>query len=105
MFTMKSKVVSWRSVVNGDFVQSDKQKVVMDITSQFQNFCVSFHKCHTLFCMRLSQSRLSQVLCKLGFKSAHGCTQNMENDFVFDFFRVLPQRCQRISESHQTSNR
>jgi hypothetical protein len=38
------------SVVNDDDVQS-----VKDVTSQFQNFCVNFHKFQELSSMRLSQ--------------------------------------------------
>jgi hypothetical protein len=40
------------------------KKFVKDGTSQFQNFHVNFQKFHTLFCMRLSQARLSQVLTR-----------------------------------------
>jgi hypothetical protein len=55
MFTMKSEVVGRPSVVSDDLVQSVDQKLVKDSAPQFQNFCVNFHKFHTLFSTRLSQ--------------------------------------------------
>jgi hypothetical protein len=30
--------------------------------------------------------KLSQVLCKMGSKNAHRCTENAENGISFDFF-------------------
>jgi hypothetical protein len=54
MFTMKSEVVNWPSVVSEDLVQSVDQKFVKDGASQFQNFYVNFHKFHALFSVRLS---------------------------------------------------
>jgi hypothetical protein len=38
-------------------------------------------------------------------KNAHQCTKNAGDGFSFDFLRVIPQRCQWISQSHRTSNR
>jgi hypothetical protein len=32
-----------------------------------------------------SKVRLSQVLRKIGYENAHGCAQNAENGFGFDF--------------------
>jgi hypothetical protein len=55
MFAMKSELVCWTSVVSDDLVQSVDQKFVKDGASQFQNFCVNFHKFHTLFSTGLSQ--------------------------------------------------
>jgi hypothetical protein len=66
-------------------------------TSQFPNFHVNFHKFHAL-------SRLSQVLCKTGFENVHGCAQNTEYGFGFDFFTTKPQRWHWISRSHCMSN-
>jgi hypothetical protein len=37
---------------------------VKDGASQFQNFCVNFHKFYALSSMRLSQVRLSEVLAR-----------------------------------------
>jgi hypothetical protein len=34
-----------------------------------------------------SQARLSQVLHRMGSENAHGCAQNEENDFGFDFLK------------------
>jgi hypothetical protein len=55
--------------------------------SQFQNFHVNFNKFHAQFSTRLSQSRLSQVLRKMGSENAHGCAQNAGNDFGFHSLR------------------
>jgi hypothetical protein len=60
---------------------------------------VNFHKFNALFSMRLSQTRLSQALWEMGSKNAHGRAQNAENASGFDFFRVIPQRWRRISQS------
>jgi hypothetical protein len=49
----------------------------------WKNFYVNFHKFLTLFSMRLSQARLSQVLCNMGSENVHGCAQNTENGFGF----------------------
>jgi hypothetical protein len=46
-FTVKSGMVSLASVVRERFMKAD--------ASEFQNFCVNFHKFHALFPMRLSQ--------------------------------------------------
>jgi hypothetical protein len=61
------------------------KKFLKDGDSQFQNFRVNFHKFHALFCTRLSQTRLSQVLRKMDSENAHGCAQNAKNSFGFDF--------------------
>jgi hypothetical protein len=61
------------------------KKFVKDSASQFQNFCVNFHKSHTLFCTRFSQASLSQGMHKMGSENAHGCTQRAQNFFSFDF--------------------
>jgi hypothetical protein len=61
------------------------KKSLKDGASQFQNFCVNFHKFHTPFSMRLSQAKLSQILCKMVSENAHRCPQNTENGFGFDF--------------------
>jgi hypothetical protein len=53
-------------------------------TSQFQNFRVNFHKFRALICTRLSQ--LPQVLRKMCSENAHGCAQNAENGFGFEYF-------------------
>jgi hypothetical protein len=52
---MKSKVVSWPSVISDDFVQSDDQTFVKSGASEFQNFLVNFHKFHAIFSAGLSQ--------------------------------------------------
>jgi hypothetical protein len=62
------------------------KKFVKDGSSQLHNFLVIFYKFHALFSMRLSQARLSSwVLCKMGSENVHGCTQNTQNGFDFDF--------------------
>jgi hypothetical protein len=55
MFTMKSKVVGQPSVVSDNFVQivDPKKKNVKDSISQFQNFCVNFHKFHTRLVLKM----------------------------------------------------
>jgi hypothetical protein len=58
MFTLKSEVVSQPSVVSDELVQNadkKKKKIVKEVTSRLQNFCVNFHKFHALFSMRFSQ--------------------------------------------------
>jgi hypothetical protein len=60
------------------------KKFVKDGTSQFQNFCVNFHKFHALFSMRLSQARLSEVLEGWVSKMLTG-VHKIENGFGFDF--------------------
>jgi hypothetical protein len=54
------------SVVSDDLVQSVDQKFVKSGASHFQNFHVNLHKLHTLSSMGLTQTTLSQVLCKMG---------------------------------------
>jgi hypothetical protein len=46
-----------------------------------------FHKFHALFSTRLSQARLSQVVCKMGSENAHRCAHNMENGFGHERWR------------------
>jgi hypothetical protein len=46
MFTIKSELVRWPSVVSDDLVQSVDQIIVKDHASQYQNFRVNFHKFH-----------------------------------------------------------
>jgi hypothetical protein len=46
----------WPSVVHDDLVQSVyEKKKLKDDASQFQNYCVYFHKFDTLFSTRFSQ--------------------------------------------------
>jgi hypothetical protein len=93
MFTLKSEMVGRLSVVSDDFVRSVDQKIC-----ERRRFTISelyrmnLHKFHTLFCTRLSQSRLSLVLLKMSSENFHGCAQNAGNGFSFDFFRATPQR-------------
>jgi hypothetical protein len=49
VFTMKSEVVGWPSVVSDDFVQNEIRH------SQFQNFLMNFRKFHALSSTKLSQ--------------------------------------------------
>jgi hypothetical protein len=74
------------------------KKLEKDGDSQFQNFRVNFHKFHAVFPTRLSQARPSQVLRKMFSENAHGCAQNPENGYGFDFFRPRPQRWRWISQ-------
>jgi hypothetical protein len=67
------------------------KKFVKDSISQFRNFHVNFHRFHPLFSTRLSQTRLSQVLRKMGFVNAYMCAQIAENGFGFDFFGAISQ--------------
>jgi hypothetical protein len=85
MFTMKSEEVGRPSVASDDLVQSVEQKFVKNLASQFQNFPLNFHKLHTLFSMRLSQARLSQVSRKMDSENADGCAHDAENGFGFEF--------------------
>jgi hypothetical protein len=62
------------------------KKFVKDGTSQFQKFLVNFHKFRALFCMRLSQTRLPQVLRNMGYENACGWAQNAANGLDLDFF-------------------
>jgi hypothetical protein len=55
MFTMKSEVVGWSSVVSGDLVQSVDQKLCERRCFTISVLLVNFHKFHALFSMRLSQ--------------------------------------------------
>jgi hypothetical protein len=62
------------------------KKFVNDGASQFHNFQANFSKFQALFSKKLSQlARISQALSKTGLINAHGCAQNAENDFGFDF--------------------
>jgi hypothetical protein len=61
-----------QSIVSDDLVKVLNKKFVKDDASQFQKFCVNLSKFHILFSMILSQARLSQVLCKMGFKMLMG---------------------------------
>jgi hypothetical protein len=51
MFRMKTES-GGSSVVSDDLVQNVDIKFVKDGASQFQNFCVNFHKFHALLSMR-----------------------------------------------------
>jgi hypothetical protein len=55
MFTMKSEVVGWPSVLSDDPVRSVDKKFEKDGGSQFQNFRLNFHRLQPLFSTRLSQ--------------------------------------------------
>jgi hypothetical protein len=54
MFTIKSEEVGWPSVVMILFKVLTR-KFVKDGASQFQNFCVNYHKFHALVSTTLSQ--------------------------------------------------
>jgi hypothetical protein len=63
---------------------------VRDSTSQFQNFCVDFHKFHALFSTGLSHLGLTITsFAQDGFQNAHGCAQNTEDGFGFNFSTVV----------------
>jgi hypothetical protein len=53
--TNAHEVVGWPSVVSDDLVQSVDQKCCEKGASQFQNFCVNFHKFYANFFTRLLQ--------------------------------------------------
>jgi hypothetical protein len=55
MFTMKSEVVGWPSVVSHDLVQSVDKIFVKGVASQCLYLHVSFHKFQALFSTKLSQ--------------------------------------------------
>jgi hypothetical protein len=55
--------------------------------SHFHNSPVNFYKFHAFFSTRLSESRLLQVLRKMGSENGNGCAQNAENGFDFDFLQ------------------
>jgi hypothetical protein len=59
---------------------------VKEGTSQFQNFRADFHKFMHGSLQNHSYAMLPQVLCKMGSENAHGCAQNAEHSFSFDFF-------------------
>jgi hypothetical protein len=80
------------SVVIDDHAQIVDKKIVKDGALQFQNFLLNFHKLHWLFSMRLSHSRVSQILRKMASENAHGWAQNAENGLGFDFYGAVPQR-------------
>jgi hypothetical protein len=94
MFTVKSEVVGQPFVVGNDFVQSVGQKFMEYDASKSKNFRVNFHKFQAFFCTKLSQLGWAIVtnLCKIGSENAHGCAQNAQNGFDFDFFRAILQR-------------
>jgi hypothetical protein len=73
---------------------------VKDDASQFQNLQVNFHKFHSSLRDYHILARLSQVLRKMGSENTHRCAKNGEYGFGFDFFRVIPQSWQWISQSH-----
>jgi hypothetical protein len=54
MFTMKSEVVSWPSVVSDDLVQSVDQKICERWHFKISELSCNFHKVHAIFSMKLS---------------------------------------------------
>jgi hypothetical protein len=45
---------------------------------------------------------LSQVLCKMSSKNAHGCTQNAENGFGYSrLFTAILQKWRHTSQPHR----
>jgi hypothetical protein len=84
---MKREMVGRPVVVSDYLVQSVDQKICESRRLKYQNFHVIFHKFHALFSTRLLQ--LGQAITRLAqdwFENAHGCAQNPENGFGFDFF-------------------
>jgi hypothetical protein len=53
---------------------------------------VNFHKCHAPFSTKLSQSRTSQVLCRMCSENGHWCAQNTDNGFISDIFRMMAMK-------------
>jgi hypothetical protein len=76
------------SVVSDDLAQIVDQKSVNDGASQFQNIRVNFRKFHILFSTSSSQTRLSQVLRKMGSENVHGCAQKSENSVMKTGFHL-----------------
>jgi hypothetical protein len=71
MFTMKSEVVGWPSVVSDDFVQSERRHfTIRELSCEFpQISCTGLYEIITV---RLGY----QVLHKMDSENAHGCKQN-----------------------------
>jgi hypothetical protein len=87
LFTVKSEVVSHLQRVR--LVQSVDQKIC-----ERQRFTISELLCEfpQILCTVLYGT--ITVLHKMDSENAHGCAQNSENDFSFNFSTVIPQRWQ-----------
>jgi hypothetical protein len=73
MFMIKSKVVGRPSVVSDDLVQSVDQKI-----------CEKWQFTISGIMDRLGYHQFCQ---EMGSENAHGCAQNAENGFDFDFLQ------------------
>jgi hypothetical protein len=88
MFTMKSEVVGWPSVVSDDLVQRDVQKVLQGRRFTISQLSYEFPQIsRTLpYEIIIDWLRCLKFCARWVPENAHGCAQNADNGFGLDFF-------------------